>query len=401
MTPFCPALEEARVLLSHARPYLSPLFFSLTPVPIEGDDLMLAVDARARLYYHEKGLAGKSASQLAFGLYHETLHLLLQHFERGAPYKEVYPSEFLNICMDLEVNDLLVRKETTFAPLTDTLCLPERLGVPEGKTFEEYVELLKDRVTYVPIGSIGTGDFFGSRYRTTPNGNLELEPQEKTERDDGPEGVEGVSPSRITQLAHYIASQGTQAGNLPGYLERWASALLSPVVPWQALLRSWLAQMSATMKGWRFCSFRKPRRRSASSPFLLPSYYDTPLTVAVVIDTSASMGERDLTRALSEAGGILRRCNQNLWLLSCDTQATDPVRVTSVEHFKMMGGGGTDMGVGIDRAAQMRPRPDLIVCLTDGHTPWPDTGPAMPVLVAIIHSQQPGPPWAKTTIQIA
>lgn len=42
----------------------------------------------------------------------------------------------------------------------------------------------------------------------------------------------------------------------------------------------------------------------------------------------------------------------------------------------MLGGGGTDMRVGLQVAAQARPRFDLVITMTDGDTPWPESPPA-------------------------
>ena len=42
---------------------------------------------------------------------------------------------------------------------------------------------------------------------------------------------------------------------------------------------------------------------------------------------------------------------------------------------ELLGGGGTDMGAGLAKAAELRPRPDLIIVLTDGYTPWPSAPP--------------------------
>ena len=33
------------------------------------------------------------------------------------------------------------------------------------------------------------------------------------------------------------------------------------------------------------------------------------------------------------------------------------------------------MGAGLAKAAELGPRPDLIVVLTDGYTPWPSSAP--------------------------
>jgi hypothetical protein len=63
---------------------------------------------------------------------------------------------------------------------------------------------------------------------------------------------------------------------------------------------------------------------------------------------------------------------------------------------QLLGGGGTDMGVGLAKATELRPRPDLIVVLTDGFTPWPNEAPkGIRVIVGLMDPSGSVPPWAK------
>ena len=66
---------------------------------------------------------------------------------------------------------------------------------------------------------------------------------------------------------------------------------------------------------------------------------------------------------------------------------------------RLAGGGGTDMRVGIRAAHQQRPRPDVIVVFTDGHTPWPDAPPPGSAMIAALLGRDrrdlpPTPAWA-------
>jgi hypothetical protein len=60
------------------------------------------------------------------------------------------------------------------------------------------------------------------------------------------------------------------------------------------------------------------------------------------------------------------------------------------------------MGIGIAAAGQLRPTPKIIVVLTDGFTPWPDTLPkgveTMIVCLTVAESIKTSPTWAKTIL---
>jgi hypothetical protein len=62
------------------------------------------------------------------------------------------------------------------------------------------------------------------------------------------------------------------------------------------------------------------------------------------------------------------------------------------------------MGSGIHGAAQLRPRPSVVIVLTDGFTPWPERPPAgIRVIVGLLTEgmRPPGwvpPEWARTVL---
>ncbi|RSS94279.1 VWA-like domain-containing protein, partial [Streptomyces sp. WAC05950] len=63
----------------------------------------------------------------------------------------------------------------------------------------------------------------------------------------------------------------------------------------------------------------------------------------------------------------------------------------------LAGGGGTDMRVGISAALAMPDRPNVVVVLTDGYTPWPDETPSCRLIAALIGENPPAPPsWVET-----
>jgi predicted metal-dependent peptidase len=148
-------------------------------------------------------------------------------------------------------------------------------------------------------------------------------------------------------------------------------------------------------------SYARPSRRaSIMEEVILPGFIRPLPEVAIVVDTSASMREQQLGQALAEVQGLFRSLGhgrRRLRVLSCDAAVHGVQRVTSARQVELVGGGGTNMGEGIRAAAALRPRPSLVVVLTDGYTPWPSEPPlGLRVIVGLLSSSAPRPPrWAR------
>jgi predicted metal-dependent peptidase len=112
------------------------------------------------------------------------------------------------------------------------------------------------------------------------------------------------------------------------------------------------------------------------------------------------MHEVLLARALAEVENVLSRAGlrqRQVRVLSVDATVGAVRRVSRAAQVTLAGGGGTDMGAGIEAAAALRPRPSVTIVLTDGFTPWPDRAPpGMRVVVGVL--REPGlPAWAPPT----
>jgi predicted metal-dependent peptidase len=150
-------------------------------------------------------------------------------------------------------------------------------------------------------------------------------------------------------------------------------------------------------------TYRRPSRRAASTPrVILPSLIRPVPDVAIVLDTSGSMHEGLLAIALAEIETLLTKAglrSAKARVLAVDTTVQAVSRVARASQVKLAGGGGTDMAEGITAAAALRPRPSIIIILTDGMTPWPPTAPhSVRVIVGLIgdehHGSQP-PTWTR------
>jgi predicted metal-dependent peptidase len=110
-------------------------------------------------------------------------------------------------------------------------------------------------------------------------------------------------------------------------------------------------------------SYRRPSRRAhLNRKVVLPTLRRPIPDVAIVCDASGSMHERLLARALAEIEAVLTRAGlrqSEVRVLAVDTDvhAIRRVSVSRAAQVQLAGGGGTDMGSGIEGAAGLRPRP--------------------------------------------
>jgi len=119
--------------------------------------------------------------------------------------------------------------------------------------------------------------------------------------------------------------------------------------------------------------------------------------VAVVVDTSLSVGDKQLAISLAEIEGILRAAGQRkgVRVLAVDAAVQTCKRIFSARQVEPVGGGGTDMRVGLERAITLHPKPEVIIVITDGYTPWPENKPKGVEVVVLLHGDGNAPLWAK------
>ncbi|NBX48091.1 MAG: hypothetical protein EBT22_13120 [Chloroflexi bacterium] len=204
-------------------------------------------------------------------------------------------------------------------------------------------------------------------------------------------------------MANQIRSFGI--GSVSGHLARWAGDLTDPKVDWRQELATLVRHATADAMGASDYRYRRPSRRQSAFPdIVLPSLRQPVPNVAVVVDTSGSMWGYDLGTALAEINGILNATgtNRQCTVLSVDAHVQACRKVFHADQVVVKGGGGTDMRRGIEGASTLTPRPDVVIVLTDGYTPWPSTPPhGMRVVIGLVcrHGNPPETPsWARLVI---
>lgn len=399
------SIQTARIFLATHYSYVDSLLWALRPVESPGLGTV-GVDRHWHLYYDPDIDAKWSGAEVLGAIYHEINHILRNHTDAGRakPFIHCDPydpkcekcretSTRFNICGDLEINPGV---EKLGFQLPANGMFPKNFGLPDGLLAEEYWDKLPPDVgkSASGIGKGTCGSCAGNPSDTETKGN-----------EDGDDGDKsGISKAEreliIRDVAKKIEDAAKSQGNVPAGLDRWAKDYLHPKVPWKRELRTVTHRQINECMGKREYTFKRPHRRQGLNETILPSMRDFFPRIGLVRDTSGSMDESDIARSIAETRGLLKEMGGEIVDIEVDCQVHAVKAIRDVKQVKIMGGGGTDMGVGILHACGLKPRLDIIIVITDGETPWPKSPPPTKVVVVLTReaSKEHVPSWAKVIV---
>ncbi|MER7769015.1 VWA-like domain-containing protein [Kitasatospora sp. NPDC096140] len=368
-------LYAARLQAARARPYLSTALFALHLVESREVPTM-AVDKYWRCYASPVFVNRTPVEELAGVWVHEVSHLLRDHHGRSDRIARELglegPAAQLrtNIAADCEINDD-VYGDGLVEPAG--ALRPERLRLPEGLLMEEYLRAYRFLPRDLDTAWLDCGS--GADGTDRP---WEL----------GPDGAHGLSAQERDAVRFRVA-EGIRGrpGDTPAGWRRWAEEAFHPPQPWRQLLGAAMRSAVSGPGTGEDYSYGRPARRSAAVPgVVLPSLRRRPPRVAVVIDTSGSVSDDELGSALLEVAAIARAVGgrrDQVTVVPCDAAPQAVHSVCRSAGIPLIGGGGTDLRAGFGAALGTTPRPDVVVVLTDGQTPWPSAAPPCRTVVGL------------------
>ena len=354
-----------------------------------------ATDGR-HFYYNTRFIKMLKPKEIEFLFGHEVLHCVYDHFGRRGDRDP----QLWNIANDYCVNGDL-KKHRVGEFITSVPCLYDAKF--EGKSSEEVYDYLYENAEKISIDDL-----------------IDRMLDEHMDGDDGEGGGSGddegkgkgrgrpqLSQSERDKIRDEIkeamlsAAQTCDAGNLPLGVKRLIQNLTEPKMNWRELLRM---QLESTIKS--DYTWLRSSRKGWHVDAVMPGMKTTDaIDIAVAIDTSGSISDKQARDFLTEIRGIMESFDSyRIHVFTFDTQCYNPQQYDSdnledIAEYGIQGGGGTDFEAIFHYLKSAEIEPKKLVVFTDGYPfgSWGD--PNYCDTVWIVHgNKNPDPPfgvWAE------
>lgn len=373
--------------------YLSQALYALVPV-LSATVPTMRCDALWRIYVNPHWLTEATVPVIGRELAHALWHLLGDHAGRARSLGiDRATQQPWKLATDLTIGEVLHGEQLR----TPELPVPWEHGHAPGLSAEEYFaveEVIPRAAAAAPDAGDDGEDDCGSAADGIPRA------------EDLPADADAGSIGRFDAEAirQYVAIEFQEhcrsRGDVPLGAARWINGVLQPTTPWEPVLAAAVRRAVGWAAGRGEFTYSRPSRRSGSTPgVILPGQRRPVPRVSIVLDTSGSVDDHLLSRALGEVEGVVAAlgvAGSSVTVYSVDAEAVASERVRRASDVQLVGGGGTDMRIGIAAALLERPRPDVIIVLTDGLTPWPRTPPLGTVVIAALIGRRDGPAFPQT-----
>lgn len=392
-------ITMARVSMLFNQPFFGTIAMRMDPKPADQWLPTMAVDGKY-MYYNHEFVDGLSQEELTFVVSHEVLHLVYDHLGRN----EFRDRQLYNIAADYVVNDELilanvgkfpthkVQKKDQYGSMRT---IEEPIGLHDVKyrgwnSEKVYDDLLQQQQKQQGSGkgqNSGEGDGSGNmngqsldelldklldEHISPGAGKDGKEGDGKADGSDGPATFDDEERKQLkAELMDQIVNlaKTCNAGTLPAGVQRIIEQMTEPKMDWRALLQSNLDSILPIDY-----NYMKISRKSWHLNAILPGMVnDQLLNIAVAIDMSGSIGDKEAAEFLSEINGIMGQYQSYEILVFCfDTKCYNAKVYSSdngedIKTYEPKGGGGTDGACIFEYLKDEGIGPMKLVVFTDGY----------------------------------
>jgi predicted metal-dependent peptidase len=325
--------------------------------------------------------------ELAFVVMHECMHKVYRHL---TTWKKLHEENALlcNAACDYVIN----LKLKDIDPDGKYMRMPMKNGKPFGLIDEKYRGMNTKQVFDAIKQEHGEGGGEGEGFDEHDwDGAKEMTDQEKEELH-----------REIDRAIRQGQIAAKKAGLGAGGLDRELGDLMEPKVDWREVLREFVKSICNAKDT---SSWRRVNRRFIGSDIYLPTLVGERVGHIVIgIDTSGSIGVKELSDFLSEVKGIADEVRpEKVDLLYWDSEVAgheeyDEYSVANiVSSTKPRGGGGTSPSCVTAYLKDKGIKPECVIMLTDGYVgdDWGGEWPC-PVLWTIVAGNTDVAPNGKT-----
>lgn len=335
---------------------------SSTTIPTAG----VCIKEYIELHINLEWFATMPVEQRAAILKHECEHILRDHIPRA---KELAPDVYgkskdavegiinqqkhktMNIAMDCAIN-------YTVNNLPEGGCYPKTFDLPDGQTFEWYLEHMKNNEKAKQHMEFDDHSLWG----------------EST-------GDKEVLKEKIKQAINKAAEKTRAAGRMTSDNEYAVSRLNQSTVNWKSQLSRFVAKTIET----RLESSKKKRNRRYG--IMYPGVVKTEeLHVGVAIDTSGSVSDEALNQFMAEIGNIAKYAK--VTVVEADSSVKNHYIFDPKKKYRVKGRGGTAYQPAFTFFTE-ETDVDAVIYFGDMDISDRVTKPKYPVLWAIVGNQNP------------
>ena len=396
-------LAAARTRLILDKPFLGALVLRLPLVAADPKWCKTAATNAKKFFYNQEYIDALDIQETQFVLAKQALHCALSHFAR----RQHRIKHRWELSCDYAVNPLLINDG--LKPPAGTLVEESFEGMTAEEIYhyidefnnddaeqEKQSEESDDDDTYDPMQNEGE-----KNQNQQAQDNSEIIPDGKTPQmqvlaeqpaELSPQEQEELSIQWQQRLAG-AAQQAMQAGKLGGSMARMVDFMLQPKLPWRMLLARYM-----TASARDDYSYSRPSSRRGD-PAIFPSLRSAQINVAIGVDISGSVDDKEMNEFISEVDAIKGNVRARIILLPCDAALAEGAPwifepwedVVLPTSFK--GGGGTNFCPVFEWLDQQDQHPDLLIYFTDCQGTFPEIMPSYPV-IWLVKGKQPVP-WGQ------
>lgn len=378
-------LVKTKALMFFASMLLQTMF-------VEDETCDTAWTDMTRIGYNPIFIESLELAVVKFVIIHEIMHIVLKH---GLRRGNRDPKRWNEAC-DFEINILL--KKLGFK-IWEFALIDERYA---GMTAEQIYALREREAQTKPSGKKGDGQG-QSQGQGQPQPGQPGQAQGKPEKTQGGLGgdlrpVPADTPDQAAAIDHEInktiaraAAVAREHGVMPGELEAIVGANYEDPVPWEVVLMDYMTACLKQDENWS-------RRNRRYADTILPSRYSNGMDeMTIVADSSGSMFTKAIFERIAVAVNhivtvIKPMTVRVVWADDKDMQNIDVFEQGTEVVLHPKGGGGTDMRKPLVYVADNY-RPEVVLLLTDGYTPWPEVETPYPLIIGCT-TDAPCPDWA-------